>query len=81
MQEKRWDIAERSFLKSLEVEPDDAKTYYLIARARFEAGNRQGAMAAVGEAIRRVPKQPEFLELRKQIAGETPAAGPEPQVQ
>jgi hypothetical protein len=81
MQEKRWDIAERSFLKSLEVEPDDAKTFYLIARARFEAGNRQGAMAAVGEAIRRVPKQPEFLELRKQIAGETPAAGPEPQVQ
>jgi hypothetical protein len=32
MEEKRWDVAERAFLQSLRIEPDSAKTFYLIAR-------------------------------------------------
>jgi hypothetical protein len=67
MEEKRWDIAERAFLQSLRVEPDSAKTHYLIARARLEQGNRQGALSAIEDAIRLAPTQPEFLELREQI--------------
>jgi tetratricopeptide (TPR) repeat protein len=67
MEEKRWDIAERAFLQSLRVEPDSARTLYLVARTRRELGNRQGALTAIEDAIRLAPKQPELLELREQI--------------
>jgi tetratricopeptide (TPR) repeat protein len=67
MEEKRWDIAERAFLQSLRIEPDSAKTYYLIARARLELGNREGALAAAEQAIRLAPRQPELQELRERL--------------
>jgi tetratricopeptide (TPR) repeat protein len=67
MGEKRWDIAERAFLRSLRVEPQSAKTYYLVARARHELGNKEGALSAIEEAIRLEPRQPEFGELRERI--------------
>jgi len=67
LEEKRWDIAERAFLNSLRSEPGSAKTHYLIARARFELGNRQGALAEIDEAIRLLPKQGEFQDLRQRI--------------
>ena len=67
MEEKRWDVAERAFLQSLRIEPNSAKTYYLIARARRELANREGALAAIEQAIRLAPKQPEFQDLREQI--------------
>jgi hypothetical protein len=67
LKEKRWDIAERAFLTSLLSEPSSAKTHYLLARAQLELGNRQGALAAIDEAIRLAPKQKEFQELRQQI--------------
>jgi tetratricopeptide (TPR) repeat protein len=73
LEEKRWDIAERAFMKSLQSDPDDAKTYYLLARARLELGNRQGALAAIEEAVRRAPRQNLFLELRQQIIEGKPA--------
>ncbi len=67
LEEKRWDLAERFFVISLQTEPDDAKTFYLLARARFGRGDREGAMRAVDEALRRRPAQREFIELREQI--------------
>jgi Tfp pilus assembly protein PilF len=67
LEEKRWDLAERFFVISLRTEPDDPKTFYLLARARFGRGDREGAMRAVDEALRRRPAQREFIELREQI--------------
>lgn len=79
MQEKHWDIAERAFLKSLQFEPDDAKTYYLAALSRLQLGNKQGATTAIEEAIRRAPRQKEFLELRQRIIGMPEKAAPQGQ--
>jgi tetratricopeptide (TPR) repeat protein len=73
LEEKRWDIAERAFVNSLRSDPDDAKTYYLLARARLELGNRQGALDAIEEAVRRAPRQKVFLEFRQQIIEGKPA--------
>ena len=67
LSEKQFGIAEKSFAKSLESEPEDAKTYYLLALARLEGGNRPGAAQAIEEALRRRPTQKEFLELRDRI--------------
>ena len=36
------------------LEPEDAKTFYLLARARFEKGDRPGAQAAIEQALKRV---------------------------
>lgn len=71
--ERRWDIAERAFLQSLQSEPNDAKTHYLIARARLELGNREGALAAIQEAVRLAPTQKQFLELQEKITNGAPA--------
>jgi hypothetical protein len=67
MEEKRWPLAESFFLKSLETESEDPKTFYLLARVRLERGDRDGARAALNEALRRRPAQREFLDLQKQI--------------
>ncbi|HEX5176409.1 MAG TPA: tetratricopeptide repeat protein [Chthoniobacteraceae bacterium] len=67
MEEKRWPLAESFFLKSLQTEPEDPKTFYLLARVRLERGDRDGARTALNEALRRRPGQREFLELQTQI--------------
>jgi Tfp pilus assembly protein PilF len=67
MEENRWPVAENFFLKSLETEPDDPKTFYLLARVRLARGDRAGARAAVNEALRRRPAQREFLDLQAEI--------------
>jgi len=65
LEEKRWSLAEKFFIGSLESEPEDAKTHYLLARARFENGDRAGAQAALDTALRLRPNQKEFLNSRK----------------
>ncbi len=67
IEESRWDVAERFFLRSLEIEPEDAKTNFLLARARFHAGDRTGALDAVEKAIALEPERPEFTALREEI--------------
>jgi cytochrome c-type biogenesis protein CcmH/NrfG len=60
-------VAERFFLRALATEPGDAKTFYLLARARYGGGDREGAMRAVNEALRLRPGQREFVELAEQM--------------
>ena len=79
MEEKRWDLSEKFLLGSIEAEPDDAKTYYLLARVRFEAGKREAAKAALQKALELRPTQKEFLELRDKLAAPpTPPAAAVP---
>lgn len=67
LEEKRFELAERFFAGSLITEPESAKTHYLLARARFEAGKLTEARVALDEALRLRPTQKEFLELRAKI--------------
>ena len=67
LEENRFDLAERFFCNTLALEPNDAKAYYLLARARFGRRDLPGAHAALAEALRRKPQQREFLELRGEL--------------
>jgi tetratricopeptide (TPR) repeat protein len=77
MEEKRWDLAEKFLSASLDSEPEDAKTHYLLARVRLELGNLDGARAELDIALRARPNQKEFLELRDKLdAGAPPRPRP-----
>jgi len=76
MEAKHWNQAEKYFLEAARAEPDDAKAYYLIARVRKEMGKIDGAKSALHEALRRKPKQREFLELEEQLAAPAPLTPP-----
>ena len=68
MEEKRWDLSEQFLVASIAAEPEDAKTYYLLARVRYETGRAEPAKAALKKALELRPAQKEFLELRDRIA-------------
>ena len=76
LEEKRFDLAEKFFAGSLVTEPEAAKTHYLLARARYEAGKIPEARAALQEALRLRPAQKEFRELEAKL-GPAPAGPPE----
>ena len=78
LEEERWELAEKFFASSSEAEPDDAKTFYLLARARFKAGKTDAAKSALGQALEMRPHQKEFLELRDKLAKPPGAAVPPP---
>ena len=78
LEEERWELAEKFFASSSEAEPDDVKTFYLLARARFEAGKTDAAKSALGQALEMRPHQKEFLELRDKLAKPPGAAVPPP---
>jgi hypothetical protein len=67
LEEKRFDLAEKFLVASLQTEPDDAKTFYLIARSRLGRDERAGALAAAERAVQLAPGQPEFAQLLQQI--------------
>ncbi len=55
------------FEQALSVESRDAKTHYLLARALFETGERERALSEVEIALRLIPAQPQFRELKERI--------------
>jgi Flp pilus assembly protein TadD len=67
LEEKRWTLAARFFVKALEQNPNDAKTYYLIAQAQFNAHDFQNASVAIARAIKLSPDRSEFRALSDQI--------------
>jgi tetratricopeptide (TPR) repeat protein len=69
MEEKRWPLAEKFLLRSLEAEPDVAKTHYMLALVYFESGRTGAARASLEKALRVRPNQKEFLELRDKLEG------------
>ena len=83
MEDKRWDLSEKFLLGSIDAEPDDAKTYYLLARVRFESGKPDAAKAPLQKALELRPTQREFLELRDKLAAPSKppsaAASPPPE--
>ena len=79
MEDKRWDLSEKFLLGSIDAEPEDAKTYYLLARVRYESGKADAAKAPLKKALELRPTQKEFLELRDKLAAPpTPPAAAVP---
>jgi Tfp pilus assembly protein PilF len=68
-------VAAEYFRRSLALEPQNAKTHYLLAKALLGAGDPMAAATALRRAIELGGERSEFTELRAQIeaAGRSPA--------
>ncbi len=66
VEENRWELAAKFFLRALEEDPRDPKTYYLLARTCFQAGDFLTARSWIAQAIK-LKTQPEFLALKQEI--------------
>jgi hypothetical protein len=67
LEEKRWSLAATFFAKALQQNPRDAKTYYLMASAHFNAGDFPSASREIAEALKLNPSQSDFIALQVQI--------------
>ena len=76
LQEKSWPEAERYFAAAIESEPENAKSYYLLAQAREGAGNVAGAREAIARAVEMKPGQREFVEMARRLRDMAPAPSP-----
>jgi tetratricopeptide (TPR) repeat protein len=72
IEERAWRAAAGFLENSIHFEPDDAKTQYLLARALRATGDTTRARAALAEALKRRPKQPEFLALAAELDAPSP---------
>jgi tetratricopeptide (TPR) repeat protein len=63
LEERRWEMAIKFFQASVESDPADAKTHYLLARAELENGDAVAALSEIQIALRLQPEQPEFRAL------------------
>jgi tetratricopeptide (TPR) repeat protein len=63
LEERRWETAIKFFQASIQLDPADAKTHYLLARAELENGDAATALAEIQIALRLQPEQPEFRAL------------------
>ena len=63
-------LAERFLMKSLSLEPDDARTWFLLAQVEDQLGHRTRARAAIEKALKINPARREFIGLQKQLRGE-----------
>ncbi|MGB8356185.1 MAG: tetratricopeptide repeat protein [Chthoniobacteraceae bacterium] len=75
MEEKFWKTADAFFNRSLWIEPDDAKTHYLLAKVKLELKDTAAAKKEIHRALELKPEQPEFQTLGQEIDAlkETPA--------
>ena len=67
LDQANYPVAERFLLQSSELDPDDAKTQFLLARVRFARGNAGAALPAIERALSLRPAQPEFQALHREI--------------
>ncbi len=67
IEEKRWPMAEAFLNGALGIEPDDAKTCFLLAQVRYERADLPGAQSAVAEAHRLNPANEEIQKFSQQI--------------
>jgi tetratricopeptide (TPR) repeat protein len=63
LEERQWETAIKFFQASLQSDPVDAKTHYLLARAELENGDAAAALSEIQIALRLKPEQPEFRAL------------------
>ncbi|HEX8491036.1 MAG TPA: tetratricopeptide repeat protein, partial [Chthoniobacterales bacterium] len=67
LEENQPAIAEDYLRRALEQEPQDAKTFYLLAKAQLAAGDFQSARASIGQALERERDRAEYRQLQEEI--------------
>jgi Flp pilus assembly protein TadD len=67
LEEGSWEMAIEFFRASIQSDPAEAKTHYLLARAEMENGNVATAWSEIQIALRLNPEQPEFRALSDAI--------------
>ena len=67
MRENDWTWAENYFRGALKIEPQNAKTHYLLAQTLLEKGDRNAARLEIEQALKISPNQREFSELKDKI--------------
>lgn len=72
LQESRWELAGRFFRHALEVSPNSAKAYFLLAQAEWKSGHRPEAEEAITRALALEPNRPEFQALREELSRAVP---------
>ena len=63
LEERQWEMAIKFFHSSIQSDPADAKTHYLLARAELESGDAATALSEIQISLRLNPEQPEFHAL------------------
>jgi tetratricopeptide (TPR) repeat protein len=67
-----YDAAELWFRRAADVDPRNAKTHFLLAKALLAKNDRGSAQNEINAAISLKAGQPEFLELKKEIDQASP---------
>ncbi|MEI6350915.1 MAG: tetratricopeptide repeat protein [Verrucomicrobiota bacterium] len=65
--DSNWAAAKAFLGRTLKLESDDPKTYYLLAYCEYSAGNREGALQQIRRALALRPQQPEFLAFLEKV--------------
>ncbi len=68
LRESRWELASRFFRHILELAPNNAKVYFLLAQAESKAGHGAAAKEAITRALALEPHRPEFQALNEELA-------------
>jgi cytochrome c-type biogenesis protein CcmH/NrfG len=63
LEERQLAMAIKLFHSSIQSDPADAKTHYLLARAELESGDAATALSEIQISLRLNPEQPEFRAL------------------
>jgi tetratricopeptide (TPR) repeat protein len=80
LQLARWEDAERTFARLVEIAPANARAWASLAQARIARRDLAGASAAHGEAAALAPADPYVREVgdRLALATATPTSNPNP---
>ncbi len=76
IEEKRWPTAVQLLTRAAALNPRDAKTRYLLARALQGTGDFPAALEMIGTASALDPKPPEFRALTKQLQAQLETGSP-----
>jgi Flp pilus assembly protein TadD len=63
----RYNVAEMWLRRAESIDPHNAKTHFLLAKALLAKGNGQGAQLEIDTALRLRPGQREFKQLKQQL--------------
>jgi Tfp pilus assembly protein PilF len=67
-EQKRWADAEGLLLRTIALDPEDSKRWFILAKARQELGNKAGALQAITEALKIEPNNTTYRALGKDLA-------------
>jgi Flp pilus assembly protein TadD len=80
IEEKRWPTAVQLLTRAAALNPADAKTRYLLARALQGNGDLRAALEMIGTARALDPGRPEYealaRELKQQVESSVPSSAP-----